>query len=169
MSSLLEIAQSLALIEQKILESGGEITPEIESLYSQIELTKKDKIDSYAEIIDRCEMLAEFYGQKESQLAKVRKSFESLKDHLHFNLKQAMYVGNFPEAEGNEYKFKLSYGKDKLVIEQDKLLPKYIINKIVMEPNKELIRSDLEAGKEVVGARLEKSPALRKTLLRKKV
>jgi hypothetical protein len=164
--NLIELALASSKLVDKIIESGGETTQEIEEALCQLDLTTSIKIDAYSSIIDKLENQSEFWKQQEEQCKKARKACESAADRLRENIKTYMLVQNRNEARGNLTRFVLSEHKPKLVIEQLILPPEYMSEVKTYVPDKEIILSKLEHGETISGARLEAVYCLRKYLNR---
>lgn len=161
MNSLVKIVNEVALIEQKLIESEGQVTPEIEALLLVNAELLPDKIDSYSHIMERFEAISDYYENRSLFFAKAASRCEQAKERLKENIKLAMKTLNVDELSGQDVRFKLQPVKSRVVIEDDSLIPKdYKKEVIKYEIKKERLRGDLEIGP-VPGAKLEKSYSLK--------
>lgn len=157
--SLVAEAQSL---ESKIIEAGGELTPDIEEALSSLDIAVTDKVESYAFIMDSCENRAQFWKAKADLYSKIAKSHTLIQERIKERLKAAMMELGKDEVLGHSIRFKLQALKPKLVIKDESKIPADF--KVVVQttaPDKERIASALNDGFEIPGATLEKVFSLR--------
>ncbi len=86
---------------------------------------------------------------------------ENQVERLRGNLKYVMTSMTTAELEGNNWRWQLSRGKPKLVVDEAKLSPVYfklVYSKVI---DKERIEGDLALGLPVEGAHLEETATLR--------
>lgn len=157
--ALVSQANSLA---EALLESGGELTPEIESALTINEKELGLKVDSYAIFVDRLEYEAGYFKAKAKELQAAAKVLENAQERLKENLKNAMRALKQDEIKGQDYKFKLSRSRPKLILDE-KVLPGDFKTQVVSyEPDKDKIQDAINAGLEVPGAKIEETFSLRK-------
>jgi hypothetical protein len=160
--SLIAIVQQANQLEQMLIESGGELTPEIEAALTVTEINLPEKVDGYENVISRFEHLEEFYKAKSQFFIRLQKQCANVQHHLKENIKFAMQTGGIDELKGYDIRFKLSNAKPSLVIEDESLIPKeYKTEVITIEVNKKSLAEDLSMG-EIPGAKLQASVSLRK-------
>lgn len=152
--------QSFELIK-KILESNGEITPELSEEMENIEAKLPTKIDAYDHMIKSIDSQCEFMKAQKQMYAKAASSCESFKEALKTRIKQAMTNLGRDEINGHSVRFKLSPMHAKLVIDETLLHDQYKMTVLTKVPDKELIQSLLDKGHDVPGARYEEVHALR--------
>ena len=157
---LIEITTQAQQIEKMLIESDGEITPELEAIIAFNSKELAVKIDGYDHIIDRLNASAEFLKKKENEIKQARQSVENFADNLKDRIKHAMIEMNLDKIEGESIYFKLSRSKPSVVVYEDLLPLEYQETKFV--PNKEMIKQDLEKGIQVEGAILKESYTLKK-------
>ena len=169
--NLLEITKQLHELETAVIESNGELTPELEKAFAVSEMTKKDQIAAYAAILDRLDTLQNEYKSKIDSLQAVLNGFKRFENFLKGNLKEAMKLSNTDELAGQETRFKLTRTKPKLVIDCDASALPWEFTKTISEviPDKDMIREFLESGKTLENCKLEESFALRKYMNRKEL
>lgn len=165
--TLPEIVAQVSLITQQIVENGGELSVDLEAVFDNVGAELAVKCDGYAFILDKLENEADFWKQRADSYAKVSKSCKALRERLNDNIKFAMQQMKTDEILGGEMRFKLSKLPPKVVMNPE-LIPdayKMVVTETV--PDKERIRADLVAGKQVEGAGLEEVFSLRKYANRK--
>jgi len=157
---LLQLTQQAHEIEKMLIESGGEITPELESLLTINKNELAKKIDGYDHIIDRLNYSAEFLKKKENEVKQARQSVENFTDSLKERIKAAMLELNLDKIEGESVYFKLSKSRPSVSVSEHQVPLDYMVTKFV--PDKEKIKQDLESGIQVEGCVLKESYTLKK-------
>jgi len=166
--SLLLLVEEMSCLTSKLVELGGELSPELEAILDQVQGQLETKTDSYAFFIEKLDLEAKFWKEKAEKYAAVSKSCSNLKERLNGSIKAAMIALGKDEIGGEEMRFKLSDSTPRLVIDEALLLGEYKTVLISETPNKEKIRELLKEGKEVTGAYLETGKTLRKYVNRGK-
>lgn len=155
LQELVNIVTDSSNIERLLIESGGEITPEIENFLSVKETQLPGKVDSYHFILERMASAQEFYKARSAMFAKAAKAFENAQDLLKERLLFAMDELKTDEIVGNEIRFKKQKAKASLKIDDIKQIPKeYFIQVVSDELQKDALIEDLKVGK-VPGAHME--------------
>lgn len=158
-------ALSLAIgIESKLMESGGEITPEIMELIEIKDEILINRIDAYAHAIKRLESrsmeLNELIGQYEKIETSIHNAAIKMKERVQFVL-DSLEVN---ELQGREFKFAKQRGAPKTEVFDESLIPKRFF-KITEHLSKSDIAESLKKGETVPGARLVENYHLRIKLL----
>lgn len=153
--SLVSLFQQQSAVLRMIMEAGGELTPELEQQLQQVETGIPEKVDGYAFFEDRLKHEAEWWKNRAKESQRVQKSLERAVDILRTRLKYIMEHEGLLELKGVSSKYRLKIGGKKVVIDESGLDPAYMMPVTTMVPDKERIRADLEAGKEVKGATIE--------------
>lgn len=162
MSTLKELIRTSNEIESQLLETGGEIDSVIEEFLSITESDLKKKIDSYDAILLRMKHLKAHYDELSERYAKISKACENVSDRLLSNIKHVMRESGEREIYGESVKFVLSHSTPSVdVFDQELLDSKYLVEKVVVSVDKKKIKEDLSLGRDVPGARLLESYALR--------
>jgi hypothetical protein len=160
-NSLVKIVNEVSLLEQKLIESEGQLTPEIEALLAVSGEMLPAKVDNYSMVLERFDALSEHYKERAAFFSKIAKQCEGVQDRLKENIKFAMKTLNVDELSGQDVKFKLQKVKSKVVIEDESLIPDdYYKSEIVHTLQKDKLKGDLEIGP-IPGARLEESVSLK--------
>lgn len=167
--TLHSLVQQSQIIEAALIEAGGELTPEIEAILANLDITMAEKLDGYSFIMDRFETEAAFLRSRADTYSRAAKGLTTFQEKLKERIKLAMIALGKDEVSGNEMRFKLSNCAPKLVIENEAMLIdayKTIVQTIV--PDKEKIKEDLALGFPVAGAKLVNGKSLRVSINRKK-
>lgn len=158
--NLVQLAQLSASVENALLESGGELTPEIEAMLEVVGSELPAKVDSYRHILDRLEKSEEFYKDRAKQYQTAAKACANAIDRLKGNIKYAMNALGASKVEGNEFKFTMSKMPSKVVVFG--VVPKQYLKEIIShQPDLDAIRSDLAMGEALDFARIDEVYALR--------
>lgn len=160
--SLFETLSQIALLESQLEESHGEISPEMEEKLFQLDMAKAEDIDRISFILERLESTSLFWKERAEKAlcvsSALMKANQRLKDHV----KTLMLQSQTTELLGDESKFKLSIGKNKMVVDDETkartLYGKPIISVAI---DKEAIKQDLEKGIDKGVAHLEPIVTLR--------
>jgi len=162
--SLIRLVQSSNSLVQALLETGGELTPEIEAALAHIDTKLPEKVDSYQSIMDRLEIESEYWALKADQFKKMATACKNARERLKDNIKYAMNELGQTELVGNDFKFKLSNSKPKLVVDDVSLDRAYFMQVTETVVDKKRIEEDLRLGIPVKGAKLEEVKSLRSSL-----
>lgn len=158
------LVMEMSEVLSKVIDNGGELTPELEALFDAAGVDLKTKTDSYAFFMDRLETEATFWKAKADDYAKVARSCKELRERLNDSIKGAMRMLETDEICGNDMRFKLARAAPKLVIEESKLPPSYLMQVVENVPDKTKIKADIEVGKEIPGVTQEDVYTLRKSI-----
>lgn len=169
MSSLVDLTKESQALILKIIEAGGEITPEVEQELSNVELNLAEKIDRYAYLIERLNDEAEHWKKKKQKMDRLKCACENAAKNLKNTIKLSMQMQKVTEVKGIDEKFILVKQRDIVEIDDLTKLPKkYTKTVITVEPDKNAIRVALNENKKVPGARLVKSEYIKATANRNK-
>lgn len=162
------LVADMSLILGRIVEAGGELTPELEAAFDNVGSQLQEKADSYAFFMDRLDAEAEFWKQKAESYSRVSKSCKALRERLNDSIKSAMQVLNTDEIQGVDMRFKLSRAAPKLIIDEAFLPSSFKMQVIETVPDKTKIKNALEVGTEIPGVKQESVFTLRKYINSKK-
>lgn len=158
--TLRDLVKSSQSIVEALIESGGELSPEMEAQLQNLEINLPAKIDAYASVMERMEMEEEYWKQKAEVLRSVAKGCSNVRERLKESLKYAAQSINATELIGNDVRFKISNSKPKLVLDGP-IDPAYVIQVTTTEVDKKRIEEDLKIGVPVEGARLVETKSIR--------
>lgn len=155
MGTLYEIVSQAQIIEQQIAEAGGELSPELEQALANVDLSLTEKVEGYAQVIDRLESVSEYWSKKAKELSAISDGVDTAVKRIEERLKSAMIELRKDEVFGESIRFKLSTTKGSLVIEDSSKIPsQFLMTVTTTIPDKEKIREALERADEVPGAKL---------------
>lgn len=157
MKSLAIIANEASALETALLESGGEITPEIEKLLQVNQDELSQKVDGYSVVLERLKKAKEFYEDRAEMFQKAAVTMESTAKRLKENIKFAMKTMGVTVLSGDDVRFQLNKAAPVLKIDaekEDELKRLYPKVTTTTEIDKEKLKADLAIGP-VEGAELE--------------
>lgn len=165
MNQLTLSLQNADKIEQMLIESGGEITPEIELEMAINPKTISDLVDSKHLTLDRLEKSIELYEKKADQFSALASSLKNVKKFIETSIKQFMLENDKQVLAGNDFQFKTVRSKPSVEISDELFLPdEYKKEKVTVTPDKEKILKDLLIGIPIQGCILKESYSLRKQI-----
>ena len=154
-------------LEKMLIESNGEITPEIQQEMSVNPETISNLIDTKYIGIERLEMSAAYFEKKENEFKSIRLSLENAQKFILSSIKDYMIESGKTELIGGEYQFKLSSAAPKVnVVNEDKVPEVYKNVKTEISIDKKKIGDDLKKGFPVEGCVLEENYSLRKSIIK---
>jgi uncharacterized protein YacL (UPF0231 family) len=154
-------------LEQMLIESGGEITNEIEQALVVSEKSIGESVDREIQKIERIEHVADLYKKKADQFAMIAKTMSLFIERREQQIKEFMLATEKETLSGQEYEYFLAKPTVSTDIVDDLLVPDKFI-KVTRSPMKTEIKKALESGEEVPGARLIENRSLRTRIYRGK-
>lgn len=166
--TLSEYVLSAADLEAALIESGGEVTEEIEKLLAEWEENFSEKVDGYAFIMEHFKDAADKWKSKASLMLDAAKACKSAEERLKERLKWGMREMDVDEVAGETYRFKLSKLKPKVIIDDSEVVPDEFKEKVIeFKIVKDKISDALKAGKNIPGVHSEESISIRRYLVKK--
>lgn len=158
--------KSMVNLANQVIEAlvarEGEMTPEMETLVRELNVSIPDKIDAYVSVLERLELEESYWDRKSKMYQAVARGCKSQREYLKTVLKDALRsLDGKSVVSGIDSKISLAQAKPALIINEDELPPIYFMIKQTKEPDKEKIRRDLELGVMIPGATLKESHSLR--------
>ena len=154
--SLVQIAFEYQSVLDLIMESEGEVTPEIENFLNLSGKELTEKIDAYGFILDRLELEEVNLKNKLDVLRKKKTTTENLIDKIKSNLISVMGQMQTNRIEGDKFTFTTKPTRGIISVSDVLVLsPEFIITKTDLVADKEKIREALSAGRPVAGAVLQ--------------
>lgn len=163
MSSLPELVSKAMELNLSLVETGGELTPELEAALAVSEQALAQKVDSYVVIQEQLKAQEAIWSDKAAHFQMIADGFRKAHARLNENIKVAMKSLNADEMPGEDYRYKLVRGRPSLIIENPEKIPasfKMIVTDTLID--KEEVRQALTKGEVVEGCRLEDSFSLRR-------
>lgn len=159
--SLVTIVNEAASIETMLIESGGELTEQIQNFLSVNADELATKVDGYHMIIDRFDSLKKYYAEKAEFFKTISTQCDNASKRLKENIKFAMLEMGVDEIKGHDMRFKLSSGAGKLIVDDEEMIPvEFKSEKVYTEINTADLKEALKKGP-VVGAHIEPTQSVR--------
>jgi hypothetical protein len=145
---LFEIGEQFDALERLLVESGGEVTPEVEAWLAEYGDLEADKLDGYAMFIRSLEHEAEGFKNIASEFAAKRTARENAAKRLKERLKQYMELRGTAQIKGKMYTAALNKngGKAPIIVDvAPEQLPEQL-QRVTVSADVEKIRGLLEMG-----------------------
>ncbi len=159
--TLIQIAQDNAALWQLLDEANGEVDSILESFQQEISTNLSGKVDKYKHVIDNFDTQAEIARNKSKMFAAAAQSLEKLSDGVKQRIKDAMQIMGKDEITGQDFRFKLSNTAGSLKLNEELIPDSYMIVETITRPDKERIKKEVQAGKEIPGAEIVQGKSLR--------
>lgn len=167
-NTLLQITKEYQHIESKLLEAGGEMTPDLETWLEEINSKLVTKIDACVYVLERLKAGETYFKAKAQQWLEAARLHSSAEARLKARIKFCMRELETKEIAGDDSSFKLSGGRYRTFVKDPSLLPNEFWKEVVERvPDRELIESAIENGIEVPGVQREEILSLRITQRKK--
>lgn len=161
-TTLIEAAQDFAAVEQLLLESQGELTPELEAWLTEVESNVADRVDAYVMVQERLKEAADFYKTQADKFLAAKKASENAVERMKERIRAAMTTMGTDELRGEAFRFKMSNAPKRLVIDNEDTVPMaYKSARTVYDLAKDGIKVALEGGSEIPGCHLEGGKSIR--------
>lgn len=154
-------------LEQMLIDSGGEITEEIEKSLVVSEKQLTESVDQEIQKLERVEHVAELYKKKASAFAAIAKNMANYIETREQQIKEFMLSTGKESIAGQEYEYFLAKPTVSVEVVDDILIPDRFM-KLVRTPMKKEIKDALESGLEIIGAKLKENRSLRTRIYRGK-
>ena len=148
---------------------GGEITPELDEALQVNEQDLREKADKYAFILKRIPMHQTYWKSIAEEAIRVLKGLGDAETRLRDRIKATMAASGLERLSGDLNAFHMTRARDTLVVDEKKLPPEYLISKFELVPDRDRLRTELESGKEITGAELRPSYALKLKLKKREI
>lgn len=168
--TLYQLTEEQQLIEDLLIENGGELTPEIEEALNANQLALSEKVDGYNCILRKFEGAETAIDAEIKRLTALKKTAQNAQKSLKSHIASAMIEHGIQKLEGNLCKisFRRSEAVDitdaalaDLDIVAEKVaadLPNYV--KVELSYNKTKIKELIKAGSAVPGASIKDNYSL---------
>lgn len=162
--SIFDITNEAISINQSLVESQGELTPEIEKL---LEVNATDlalKVDNYSAILEQFEAAILLWKARKERDSNMIKKYEYAQERLKNNLLYAIKSLQLNTLSGTESAFKLRNNPGSVIIEDEKSVPDvYKTQTVVTQIDKKAILKDLRDGIPVAGCKLQVTETIMQT------
>jgi len=150
--NLYQIEQQYLSLSQKLIDNGGECTPEDEAELALTTENLEVKGRQYGYVCLSLESEIETIDAEIKRLTAMKKSRINAVDRLKSTLSQAMQLFGISELKTPTLKINFRKSKSIEIVSETQLDRKYITVKQVETISKAAIKADIEAGIEVSGA-----------------
>lgn len=173
LSAIIHEAENLT---NQLLETGGEITPELESLLAMSGKEFKEKLDAYGYVIDGLKSRHSYAISRMKEWEHIATQCERGLENITERIKNAMNTMDLPDIHGFEYTFRLQANPPKVIIDDENLIPgEFKVTETITTTKiqKKEIMDALKSGITVPGAHSERGlklvtkPSQRKELVGK--
>ena len=120
--SLLSIVNEAMTLEKMLIESNGEITPEIEQALAVNQQELSLKADGYHTIMERFDNLERHYLARADFYKRIASQCGGVVDRLKNNIKLAIHEMGVTEIKGEDIRFVIKETKGKVIIEDEEML-----------------------------------------------
>lgn len=161
-STLFELVHLSHQIQQALVESFGEVTPDMEKSIAKLHEKLPDKADGYKFFIDDLKAQAEVWNDRAATLSSIAKAFMNYTEKLKYSLKMACVELGVDELKGNQYRWKLVNNAPSVIVDDEAKIPsnfKEIVQTTKLR--KDLLSEALKSGAAVPGAHLEQGTHVR--------
>ena len=168
-TSLIDATISWQELQLQLLEAGGELSPEIETMLANVQQTMMTKLDSYDYLMERAKAEEKFFKAKSDEYFAAAQRCAAFSDRMKQTIKTAMQMGDIKSLEGKEVRFTLSDAAPKIEITNEAIIPEeYMTTKTVTTRLlfREHAMAQLKSGVEIPGLALTPVKTLRRTISR---
>ncbi len=152
-------------LENMLIDSGGEITPEIQAEMQINPETISMMVDIKYIGLERLESSIELFEKKSEDFKIIAASLKNAKSYVLDSIKDYLIQSGKKELIGQDYQFKLAVAAPKVeIVNESDLADIYKKEKIEISIDKKLIGEDLKKGIPVSGAVLKENFSLRKSI-----
>lgn len=158
-NSLMGLERELAFIEQQLISSGGELTPELDAWYSEVAANAAKKIDSIKYVADGLDAKAETLKAMADEFTRAARARSNTAARVRDIIKQAMQMRGMDELHGSLWRAKLSRTAPKITVVDEAEIPQEFFV-TVPQLNREALTRALKAGHNVPGCTVDENKAL---------
>lgn len=160
---LSEILKEQNDIIEKILESEGEVSPELEKQLLVIDTHLPEKVDAYSSVLDRIANEAVYFDERAAEFAKaaktLKKAYDRIKDQIKFNMESQ----GLKKLPGHDYVFSLSNSKGSVVVTNEDLIPDAYFEIVSSKKiDKNAIYTAIKKGMTIPGAHVVENSSLKR-------
>lgn len=156
------VAESEEILS-KIIENGGELTPELDQSIQANATDIRSKVDNYCYVLESLKTRNEYAIHRMKQWESIASNCERAIDNIKSRLKHAMETLVLPDIHGFEYSLRLVVNPPAVVIDDEAKLPLEFVStevKSVTKIDKRAILDAIKEGREVPGASVERAKRL---------
>lgn len=152
--NIYSIQNEYQLLINQIIESDGEVTPELELALAINKDQLQSKSESYAYIIKQMDAECDIIDLEIKRLQQCKKVRENTIDRLKSTLTTAMNVFEVPEIKTPLIKINFRKSESVIVMDVNDLPKEYKVVKVTEQADKVKIKEALKAGESILGCEL---------------
>ncbi len=147
MTTLRNLLVESAQLEEQLISTCGELTPELEESLALRDIHITSKVANYMLLLDRIEMEADHLYSRGQKFLMASKSLTGLRERLLSRVRQQMIEHGLTELDGLDEKFKLAANKGKLMVSETAEIPKsFFVETISSELDKTKLKDAVQRG-----------------------
>lgn len=162
MRSLFNITEDMLALERILHEAGGDISdPDVEAAvngwFDELQGDLETKVENYCSLIRDIDIRAANRKREEERIRGLRQVDENMVKSLKSRMQQALDFIGVKRVNTDLFRVTVANngGKKPLVLDESGIPPEYITVRQIEEPNKDLIRQQLEKGTDLPFAALK--------------
>lgn len=152
--NLYNITQEYLNLANQLIESGGELTPDIEQALIINESNLKEKAINYAHVIRSIDNDINIIDNEMMRLKALKEARIKAQEKLESNIQAAMELYGINKIESTLINLYFRKSESVEVDNMAQLDKKFIVEKLTLSPDKKAIKEAVKSGEEVKGARL---------------
>lgn len=168
-STLLQMASQASELQFKLMESGGEVTADIEALLPVQEVNLPEKVEQYVYIVQQLRMQEAHFNSRSEYFDSIAKTFGKNADFMEDRIKEAATMLGVSEIVGTDHKFQITNTKGSVEITNEELIEPIYKKEVPVsyKVDKTKIAEDLRLGLPVAGAYLKTNKSVKIAVNRK--
>ena len=153
--SLFKIASELIELDERMVESGGELTDDIECDLALVTTALVEKTDGVVEYAKYNDSAIKAVSDRIKELTEIKKKLEKKQERFNDYVLICMDKLNTEELNGDIHKIKIRKPVKVVNITNEDLIPiEYIKTETIIKIDKNKLKADLKKGESVHGAEL---------------
>jgi hypothetical protein len=161
LAALSDIEQHKNRIEQLLMDSGGELTEEIEAELNQLQVSEPMQVETVVVALDRINADAKYWKERAQAIRNYASGLDTFVERAKDRVKRLLTEQGKDEAIGLHHRIRLSKCQQSVGINEAELPRAYMMQVTTWVPDREKIRADLELGVDITGAELVGGKAIR--------
>ena len=153
-STLEQLLSTQKQLIEVVIESGGELTPEIEAMLDSLREDTLQKVDSTTSFLHMLEDAENRFKIEAERFATARRSLSNLQDRIRERIKLTMMQMGANKLEGNMYDFTVRQSTPALKVDNAERVPSDF-QIVTIDIDRGKIKDALKKGEIAEGCRLE--------------
>lgn len=158
--TLIQLTAEAQQIEQKLIETGGELTPELEAAWKDNALAIAQKVDGYHSVLRKFAMAETALDEEIKRLTALKKTAVNAQKTIKSHLKYGMEIAGLEKLEGTYCKVSFSKSNS-VVVDEDAVIAPYEAEIATLRSVlPDYITADFKVSKTALKSQLEKGTAI---------